>query len=327
MPADIELGQLERVELREIWATEGQDFTPWLAQEENIRILGDAIGVELEVEAQEQAVGPFRADILCRNVDNGTWVLIENQLERTDHIHLGQLLTYAAGLHAVTIVWVAARISDEHRAALDWLNEITDERFRFFGLEVELWRIGASPAAPKFSVVSKANDWSRNVTSAAGRIAETATTDTQATYLEFWRDFARRMTEGGSSVRPQAPAPQHWMNFGVGRGGFMLGSILNSRENKIGVELVMNDQNAKPYFHLLHENREAIENELGFEMDWRELPEKISSKLRYLRSECDPLDRDRWGEYIEWMREHLETMNDVFRPKIRALNADEWESE
>ena len=164
------LGRLEKVELRDIWKTEDRDFTPWLAQEENMSVLCETLLMDLEVEAQEQNVGPFRADILCKDVNDGSWVLIENQLERTDHTHLGQLLTYAAGLDAVTIVWVAARFTDEHRAALDWLNDHTDEKIRFFGLEVELWKIGESIAAPKFNIISKPNEWTRSISRASARI-------------------------------------------------------------------------------------------------------------------------------------------------------------
>lgn len=149
------LGRLERIDLRNAWLSESSSFTPWLAESANMKLLGDAIGIELEVEAQEKDVGPFRADILCKDTATGHWVLIENQLERTDHTHLGQLMTYAAGLDAVTIVWLAQRFTEEHRAALDWLNRVTDERINFFGLEIELWRIGDSPMAPKFNVVSK----------------------------------------------------------------------------------------------------------------------------------------------------------------------------
>jgi len=145
---DETLGRLEQVELRTIWVNEAVDFTPWLARPENISELAKTLGLELEVEGQEGPVGPFRADILCKDVGTDAWVLIENQLEKTDHGHLGQLLTYAAGLQAVTIVWVAARFTEEHRAALDWLNEITKDDVRFFGLEIELWKIGSSPAAP-----------------------------------------------------------------------------------------------------------------------------------------------------------------------------------
>ena len=157
-----ELGRLKQVELRDIWGNEAQHFTPWLAAEENLSVLADTLDMELELEDQEMDVGQFRADILCKNADGGSWVLIENQLERTDHRHLGQLLTYAAGLHAVTICWIAKNFTEEHRATLDWLNEITDGRFQFFGLEIEVWKIGNSLPAPKFNVVSKPNDWSRS---------------------------------------------------------------------------------------------------------------------------------------------------------------------
>ena len=141
---------------------------------DNVEIAGETLGIDLELEAQEKSVGPFRADIICKDIGSGAWVLVENQLERTDHNHLGQLLTYASGLQAVTIVWIAARFTDEHRSTLDWLNKITDESFRFFGLEVELWRIGGSPAAPKFNIVSKPNDWSRSVAQAASSLSARA---------------------------------------------------------------------------------------------------------------------------------------------------------
>tara|TARA_R110001599_G_scaffold294201_1_gene498180 strand:- start:6655 stop:6963 length:309 start_codon:yes stop_codon:yes gene_type:complete len=94
------LGRLTKIDLRDIWKTEAQDFTAWLAQEDNMAILSETLGQDLEVEAQERNIGPFRADILCKDLDDNSWVLVENQLERTDHTHLGQLLTYASGLCA-----------------------------------------------------------------------------------------------------------------------------------------------------------------------------------------------------------------------------------
>ena len=154
MATKTRLGKLEPVELRDCWEREDSDFTPWLASDENIALLGEAIGLELEVQQEEAAVGPFRADILCRDTNSGGLVIIENQLERTDHSHLGQTLTYAAGLDAVTIVWIAASFTEEHRAALDWLNRISHEGVRFFGVEIELWRIGDSAPAPMFNIVA-----------------------------------------------------------------------------------------------------------------------------------------------------------------------------
>ncbi len=320
-----ELGTLERVDLRDIWATEAQDFTPWLAQEHNLSALASVLGFDLELEAQEQNVGPFRADILCKNMDDGEWVLIENQLERTDHTHLGQLLTYAAGLQAVTIVWVAATFTDEHRAALDWLNEITDDTFQFFGLEVELWKIGNSPVAPKFNVVSKPNDWSRSVSKAAKKIATEALTVTTAIQLEYWTEFREYLLEENSTVRPQKPHPQHWTNYNIGRAGFLLGATLNSRQNRIGIELYLNDDKAKSYYGLLSEQKEEIESELGFELEWMKLPERKSCRLIVYLNDKDPLNKEAWPEYRQWMKEKLEKIDAVFRPRIRSLSADEWD--
>ncbi len=136
-----QLGKLERIsDLRRIWESEATHFTPWLAREDNLALLADTIGLDLELEAQEKSVGSFRADILCRETANNSWVLIENQLDKTDHNHLGQLLTYAAGLNAATIVWIAKRFTDEHQANLEWLNGVTGDEINLFGLEIELWR-------------------------------------------------------------------------------------------------------------------------------------------------------------------------------------------
>lgn len=159
-----EIGQMIRVDLRDAWANEALDFTPWLA--ENIHILGNAIGLTLEVQAQEQMVGNFRADIVALDVVSGSSVLIENQIEKTDHSHLGQLITYASGLRTPAIVWIAREFTQEHRAALDWLNEISYNAggsAQFFGLEIELWRIETSGLACKLNVVASPNAWKRSI--------------------------------------------------------------------------------------------------------------------------------------------------------------------
>jgi hypothetical protein len=213
MSTKLPLSTLERVELRHAWERESEDFTPWLAQAENIEMLGEELGLDLEVEAQEKNVGLFRADILCKDTATGNWVLIENQLAKTDHVHLGQLLTYAAGLQAVTIVWVAERFCDEHRAALDWLNEITDDRFSFFGLEIELWRIGTSPVAPKFNIVSKPNDWTKG----AGGTVQVVDSPTGQLQLEYWTALREAAKQLKSFLKMQTPRPQAWSDVSLGR--------------------------------------------------------------------------------------------------------------
>src|SRR5262245_41567055 len=206
------LGRLERIDLRQIWPSEASGFTPWLAREENLSLLGETLGIDLELEAQERPVGPFRADILCKDIGTDRWVLIENQLERTDHVHLGQLLTYASGLEAVTIIWIAARFTEEHSATLDWLNRITDDSFRFCGSEVELWRIGSSPAAPKFNIVSKPNDWSHSVAHAARAIDDAELSETRLLQREYWAGLNQALLRAGGPVSgDRKPQPQPWM--------------------------------------------------------------------------------------------------------------------
>src|SRR3954452_4044087 len=157
------LGRLQTLDARAVWNHEATDFTPWLAEPENLKLLAEALHLgELEVEATEQQVGRFSADIVARE-EGENLVLIENQLEPTDHRHLGQVLTYLAGLEGdATVVWIATKVLEEHRAAIDWLNSNTSDRFDFFGLEIEVLQIeGCMPAAPRFNVVAKPNDWSR----------------------------------------------------------------------------------------------------------------------------------------------------------------------
>lgn len=319
---DPELGRLEKVDLRDVWATEASDFTPWLAREENIALLGDTIGLELEVEAQEKNVGPFRADILCKDTAEGHWVLIENQLARTDHCHLGQLLTYAAGLRAVTIVWLAERFTDEHRATLDWLNEITGDEFNFFGLEVELWKIGASLAAPKFNVVSQPNDWSRTISTAARTASQGELSGTKQWQFEYWTAFRRLMEERGGAVKPTKPFPHHWQNFSIGRTYFHLTTIVNSRAKRIAVYLVLTGDDAKTHFKLLERQRREVERDIAATLEWCELPERKESHIRLSRSGCQASDRSSWPEQHAWLFEKLQSFHRVFSSRVKELEAE-----
>lgn len=326
MNEQFKLGRLERVELRGIWASEPRDFTPWLAQENNLHLLGDTIGIEMELESQEQPVGPFSADLLCKDTADGSWILIENQLEVTDHTHLGQLLTYAAGLHAVTIVWIAQRLTEEHRAALDWLNEITGEKFRFFGLEIEVWKIGDSSHAPKFNIVSKPNNWFKDVARSASMLTRNELSYTKKMQLDFWSAFGRYCEENPPRFKMVKPQPQHWLYYGLGRGGFNLTSIAsfwdsvtNTSENhEIRAELTIDGLNAKAHYQSLEDRRDEIESSLGRELSWHN-PENRRSCRLYTRKIVRLDDQDRWPEYLAWLLNELNDFHRVFSPIIRSL--------
>lgn len=315
------LGRLEKVDMREVWSSEARDFTPWLAQEDNLALLGEVLEIDLELESQETNVGPFRADVLCKDTATGHWVLIENQIERTDHTHLGQLLTYAAGLKAVTIVWISAQFTDEHRAALDWLNEVTNEEVNFFGLEIELWKIGESAIAPKFNVVSKPNEWFRAVSIPPIR------TETNQLQLEFWTQFRDYMVSRKSVIKPQKPQPQHWMNFALGRSIFYLSATINTREKRLRVGINLSGSEAKRYFHYFYAERTKYEDQLGTDLVWHEAPGKKESYIYIDKLDSTPTDRSRWIEYFTWMAEQLENLNKVFRPVVKDLTLPEEKGE
>ena len=313
-----ELARLTAVDPKTYWKNEAADFTPWLAHAENIKLLGDTIGLEIEFEAQEKGVGPFRADLLCKSTVDDSWVLVENQLERTDHSHLGQLLTYAAGLQAVTIVWIAGKMTDEHRASLDWLNEVTDARINFFDLEIELWRIGGSPLAPKFNVVSKPNDWTKPKV-----VVEL--TDTKRMQRDYWGAFRQQVAENGAEFSTTKPLPQHWMNIAIGKSGFQLTAIAsawNSQENTYDIgqmraEFVVTSGELYDQFHT---RKDEIQKKLGFEdqLIWHN-PENTKSWKTYLRQTVDVADRSGWRAQHEWLRTRLNAMHTVFQPMVKEL--------
>jgi len=313
-----DLGRLTRVDLRHVWQTEAQDFTPWLAREDNLALLGDTLGIDLELEAVERNVGPFRADILCKDTLSDRWVVVENQLERTDHTHLGQLLTYAAGLDAVTIVWIAARVAEEHRAAIDWLNEITEAEVRFFALEVELWRIGQSPAAPKFNVVSKPNDWSRD-TAAAKRSVEETLTPTRAMQQRYWSGVQALVAQDGGQLRPVKPLAWSWLGHGIGKTGVSLNMAMNTRENWARIEIYLTGKWAKHDFAALAENKAELEEKFGSALDWQELPHGSDARICHVL-EADVSNESDWPRQHEWLVRHAVRLHEVFRPYVARLN-------
>ncbi len=317
------LARLERVDLRDAWQNESGDFTPWLGEEDNLKLLGDTIGLDLELEATEGNVGPFRADLLCKDTVTGHWVLVENQLEQTDHTHLGQLLTYAAGLQAVTVVWLSPTFTEEHRATLDWLNNITNDQFNFFGLEIELWRIGDSPYAPKFNIICKPNDWTKVISRAAENLAERALTATQQLQLEYWSGLREVLRGRKSNIRPRKPFPQSYYDFAIGRSGFTLSAWMNTKERNISTAIWINSPDAGAYYELLHDQCEAIENEIDEPLKWSQVEGRKARFLQLIRSDTDPLQRDGWPQQHQWHADKLELFYAVFAPRIAALRPSE----
>lgn len=316
-----ELGRLERVDLRNIWQSEAQHFTPWLAREANLSLLAETLGIDLELEAVEKNVGPFRADILCKDTLSNRWVLIENQLERTDHTHLGQLITYAAGLDAVTIVWIAAKVSEEHRAAVDWLNEITASEVRFFALEVELWRIGDSPAAPKFNVVSQPNDWSRFASKAKIALDPEQLSESGQWLLNYWTAFEECLQSRSKRVRAVKPLSQNWLVHAIGKTGISLNTTVNRKENWIRAEVYLTGPKAKTYFAQLKTARDEIDPEFSSGLTWYEEPAR-DRRIWVSKTYDDVTDHTTLQDQHEWLSDMLDRLHQVFHDRVMELDPD-----
>ena len=322
-----ELSRLEPVELRDVWSNEAAYFTLWLAEEENLSLLADTLNMELELEGREVNIESGIVDLLCRNTDDSL-VLIENKLTETNHAHLGQILTYAAACpEATAFVWIAKSFQEKHRAALDRLNEITEERFQFFGVEIELWRIGDSPAAPRFNIVSSPNDWSCTVRQALQHDANRELSETQLWQQQYWTELREHMIQSNCQINAPRPFPKAFVFFPIGRAGFRLKAFLmRTLRNQLVIRLDMYGPNAEAHFNLLIVDREEIENEIGELREGEQLEWVEASNAVVLRKRnTDLTDEEDWPNQHAWLAEKLELFDNVFRHRVRDLNADDWQ--
>jgi len=288
-----------------------------LSREENLNLLGEAIQAELTLESVERAVGPFRADLLCKDASDGRWVLIENQIERTDHIHLGQLITYAAGLSAVTVVWIAKTFTEEHRAALDWLNEVTGPDIAFYGLEIELWRIGDSPAAPKFNVVSSPNVFVK------ARVAERSAAEASPRAAQnnaYWDAFGAYLQEKGSWFKPMKCSGGDFITWGGGTSGVAYAAKMYRPQGKLVARVYTGGHDSKALYHRLLAKRESIDAYLPG-LEWEEHPGRVESYINFNLMGQDFENEAQWPAQFEWMQGRLEALRDAFAPIIAGLRS------
>jgi hypothetical protein len=311
------LGELKLLDVRSLWPNESSDFTPWLANAENISRLGAALGLELEVESTEVAVGPYAADILARDSGTGGYVVIENQLGKTDHDHLGKAITYAAVLAAGAIVWVAPEFTEEHRKAIDWLNDNSFDDVSFYGVRIELWQIDTSKPAVRFNVLSRPSEVARK---AAVTKASAALSDAKKLQFQWWTEFRKALLEQKVVTSAQAAAPRYWHNVALGRTGFHLSNICDTYANRIGVRVYMRHKHGgDAALAQLLEQKQDIEAEIGQPLIWNANPEALDKTITLVR-EVDLNDRERWPEYLSWMVRMTEKFRTAFAPRVRKLS-------
>lgn len=306
----MKLGKLEEVDIRKVWPHEQYDFSKWLATEENIKELGDALNLSLTDVETEKFVGNYRCDILCKDEITGKMVLIENQLEPTNHDHLGKIITYASGLDAAVVVWIVASARDEHASAIEWLNKHTDDEISFFLMEVHAYKIGDSDPAPQFKIIEQPNDFVKIVKAVS---KNSDMNESQKNRLEFWTQFNEVVDSKGKPFNKRKATTDHWYNVAIGSSDASISIDLVNKEHKIRVSLWINDN--KDIFDALFQRKDEIETALGFGLEWNRLDNKKASYICTYIKGLDFKKQDNYPMLMEQIVDLVLKMRNVF-PKF-----------
>ncbi|MFC1644522.1 DUF4268 domain-containing protein [Patescibacteria group bacterium] len=301
------LGTLENVELREVWNHEAYDFTTWLAKEDNLSFLGIEIGIEIKLIETEANSGNFSVDILAEDEMAGRKIIIENQLEVTNHDHLGKLITYASGHDAEVMVWIAKDCREEHRQAVDWLNEHTDEKINFFLIKIELWKIGDSDPAPKFDIVSKPNNWAKAIKKVS-RSGEPSKLALQQ--IDFFNRFVEYCNGKKTILKLSKPGTTAtaYYQVGIGTSKARIAIKMNTHHNLMKVDLYVTN---KDTYYKLEESREEIDRKFDFDLIWDEYPESKGSLIG-TSFDFNIDTENKYEEYFEEIKTVSEKMQKVF---------------
>lgn len=307
----ITMGRLEEIhDLRTVWPHEALDFTPWLALDENISILGDAVGLDITVEETESSVGDFNVDIFASETGTDRKIIIENQLEDTDHDHLGKLITYASGKSADVIIWIVKRAREEHKSAIEWLNNHTDDKIGFFLCEIKLYRIGSSAPAVKFEVIEKPNGWAKEIKK------NDAASPTQQLRYEYWAafmDYAFKNAAFAKEFNRRSPNRDSWMTFSIGSSACYI-SVSQIRKRGVAVvELYIPDDD--DLYKRLETKKDEIEAVAGIPMDWQELKEKKASRI-CVEEPSNFDDKSAWESQFNWIMDRMTRLKKAFKGHI-----------
>ena len=303
----MDLGKLEGVKLRNIWKHEALDFTTWLAKEENIAQLSEELGLSIVVLETEHRIGSFNVDVLCEEEETGKKIIIENQLEKTDHDHLGKIITYASGVDAEYIIWIASKIRDEHKSAVEWLNRMTNDDLKFFLIKMEAWKIGDSLVAPKFNVVEEPNSWSKAIKQV---VTPGVLSGAKLNRVEFWTTLNDAIDKYSNVFNPRKASTDHWYNLPLGSSNAHISIELLQKAKMIRMNIYMSDD--KELFYKLYSKKEKLENDFGQPFIWDEGENKKKSNLYITIDDFDIENKDSWREITKRLVKISEQLRKLF---------------
>lgn len=308
--------------IRTVWPKE-IDFSDWLITQDGIDLLAEDLEVEIENPRREARGTNFSCDVVANRVgDEKHVVVIENQFGRTNHDHLAKLLTYAAAHKAMTGIWIAEEVADDHRQVIDWLNENTPDTVALYLAELKAYTIGASPAAPQLDLVCRPNITVKQAN--AGLSA--GDKERREWRIAFWQDIHHRMKSEKLPFRLQKPGPGHWSSIAVGRSGFHVSMLLTPRNQSIVTEMVIQPDGWKENaFEQLHSQAEEIEKEVGRSLQWRSMPEKASSRV-LLEEKINPDDPANRKKVCDWFAEWTPRVFLAFQGRVKKLSPPDSDS-
>lgn len=305
-------GKLKEVDIRELWKHEQYDFSNWLAEKDNLELLNETIGLTLSEVEKEVYVGAYRCDLVGKDEVTGEKVIIENQLEMSNHEHLGKIITYASGLDATVIVWIVKEAREEHRSAIEWLNNNTATSINFFLIEIHAYQIGDSLYAPKFEVVEKPNGFIKNAKSQSG---SGEYNKSQSERLEFWTRFNEVLVERGKPFNVRKASTDHWYDVAIGVTGVHVAMNLVNKENVVVIELYINDD--KELYDKLADDKDAIESELDLTLDWQRLDDKKASRIMYRIPGLNFDDHSNYDQLMNEMIDKALIFAKVFKKRVK----------
>lgn len=317
----IKLVRLEEVDVRKLWSHEQYDFSNWLAKDENIDLLNEVLGLTLVDIEKEVFVGSYRCDLVASDETTGQKVIIENQLEASNYDHLGKIVTYVSGLDANVIVWIVKEAREEHRSAVEWLNNNTNKNVKFFLIEIHEYKIGDSLYAPKFEAVEKPNDFIKN---AKMQIGSGGLNKSQSERLVFWTRFNEVFVERGKPFNVRKATTDHWYDVAIGISAVHVGITLVNKEGCVGIELYINDD--KDLFDSLNGDKSQIESELGLQLDWQMLDDKKASKIMYRIPGLNFDDHSNYDALMNDIIDKVVMFVKVFKKHVRAYGHDTEEN-
>ncbi len=313
MTNNLTIGKLKKVSLRELWKKEDKDFTKWL--EENIDYLNDVIGFEITIESREENVGPFRVDLYGE--DNGkNKVIIENQLEKTDHTHLGQIITYLTNLEAKTAIWISSKPIEEHAKAIDWLNETTPDDISFYLIKLEAIKIGDNPmAAPLFTIIKRPSTSIKQIGAEKKEYAQR-----HVIRKEFWAQFIDEMNKVNSMCQNLNPSTDNWLQLALGMSGVSINIVMSKRYARSEIYINRgNQEKNKEVFDYLFVKKGEIEKDFGAKLEWERMEDNVTSRIKFQLNGVDVNNKDDWPKMNEFMIDGAIRMYKAFRKHIKKF--------